>query len=74
MGSIASFKGGSTMYATSDALIEETRTCQRCRGLMVFESVNGHEQQLSILRCLNCGEVIDEQIVENRVQEVRRPR
>lgn len=41
-------------------------SCHRCRGLMVCDHVADVERLLSIVRCLNCGEIVDERILENR--------
>jgi len=40
--------------------------CKRCQGLFVGERVlTPQGQKLEILRCLNCGHIIDEQILHN---------
>jgi hypothetical protein len=46
--------------------LREGMPCHRCRGLMVVDYAVDLEQSLSIVRCLNCGEVIDARILENR--------
>lgn len=47
--------------------------CLRCNGLMVHESavVPEEETVAHYLRCLSCGEVLDQVIVQNRMNPVR---
>ncbi len=46
------------------------KDCPRCGGLMVWSYSNEFEaevgQHLCLLRCINCGELIEKQIVVNR--------
>ena len=42
-------------------------TCQKCSGLMVKESRPDFSQDVAVLRCINCGLVIDPLITQNRV-------
>ena len=42
-------------------------TCQKCSGLMVKESRPDFSQDVAMLRCINCGLVIDPLIAQNRV-------
>jgi ribosomal protein S14 len=49
----------------SSPLVRSTDRCPRCGGLMVHEwgaDVMGHASQ----RCVQCGELIDSVILENR--------
>jgi len=46
-------------------------TCQKCRGLMVNESRPDFSQEVAMLRCLNCGLVLDPMIAKNRVTPLR---
>ena len=40
--------------------------CHRCGSVMVHERVYGLDEQFSGWRCVLCGEIIDQVIVENR--------
>jgi len=40
-------------------------TCQKCSGLMVKESRRDFSQDVAVLRCINCGLVIDPLIAQN---------
>jgi hypothetical protein len=42
-------------------------TCQKCKGLMVKEWRPEFSQQAAVLRCINCGLVLDPLIAQNRV-------
>lgn len=46
-------------------------TCQKCKGLMVKESRPDFSQDVAVLRCLNCGLVLDPLIAQNRVALLR---
>ena len=46
-------------------------TCQKCNGLMVKESRPDFTQEVAVLRCLNCGLVLDPLIAQNRVTSSR---
>ena len=46
-------------------------TCQKCKGLMVKESRPDFSQEVAVLRCLNCGLVLDPLIAQNRVTSLR---
>lgn len=39
--------------------------CQKCSGLMVKESRPDFSQDVAVLRCINCGLVIDPLIAQN---------
>jgi len=42
--------------------------CKRCGGMMVYEKFYDYDEGDCFWgwRCINCGEVIDEVIIENR--------
>ena len=40
--------------------------CRRCSGTMVNERFYGREERFLGWRCIACGEIIDETILENR--------
>ena len=42
-------------------------TCQKCNGLMVKELRPDFSQEVAVLRCINCGLVLDPLIAQNRV-------
>jgi uncharacterized Zn finger protein len=44
-----------------------TMTCQKCKGLMVKEWRPEFSQEAVVLRCINCGLVLDPLIAQNRV-------
>jgi DNA-directed RNA polymerase subunit RPC12/RpoP len=46
--------------------------CRRCGNVMVYETFLGHDQNYSGWRCISCGEIIDEVIMENRRSGVGR--
>jgi hypothetical protein len=41
-------------------------SCSRCRGMMVREKYFGQGESYSGWRCVNCGEIIDPLILDNR--------
>jgi hypothetical protein len=43
-----------------------TMTCQKCNGLMVKEWRPELSQEAAVLRCINCGLVLDPLIAQNR--------
>lgn len=48
--------------------------CSRCHGLLVQESALVGEETLSLihyLRCLSCGDYVDETILRNRADPLR---
>jgi hypothetical protein len=55
---------GETRLLISDE--EAVMKCHRCKGSMVYEKFYGEEGEFSGWRCLVCGEVIDQVILENR--------
>jgi len=48
-----------------------TMTCQKCNGLMVKEWRPELSQEAAVLRCINCGLVLDPLIAQNRMTTVR---
>jgi hypothetical protein len=46
--------------------------CPKCHGLMIYDRVYDPEEaifDLSIWRCLNCGETLDPLILQNRMKQ-----
>jgi len=41
--------------------------CQKCKGLMVKEWRPELSQEAAVLRCINCGLVLDPLIAQNRM-------
>jgi hypothetical protein len=41
-------------------------TCQKCKGFMVKEWRPELSQEAAVLRCINCGMVLDPLIAQNR--------
>ena len=46
-------------------------TCVKCKGLMIHERQPAVSSSTIILRCLNCGLIIDPLIEQNRSNHVR---
>jgi hypothetical protein len=46
-------------------------TCQKCKGLMVKEWRTELSPEAAVLRCINCGLVLDPLIAQNRVTPMR---
>jgi len=46
-------------------------TCQKCKGLMIAESRPDYSGDGTVLRCINCGLVLDPLIQENRLSRSR---
>ena len=40
--------------------------CHRCGGMMVYEKFFGPDEPFSGWRCILCGEIFDQVILENR--------
>ena len=40
--------------------------CHRCGSVMVYERFYGHDGRFWGWRCIICGEIVDEVILENR--------
>lgn len=45
--------------------------CDRCRGPMVYEKFYGRTEDYFGWRCVVCGEIVDEVILENRSRRKR---
>ena len=54
------------MYMFSEDLQEAQMKCPRCHGIMVFEKFYGTQEHFFGWRCIYCGEVLDQVILENR--------
>jgi len=53
----------------SEQMTEKTMKCHRCQGFLVRDSIynlDGQFYRIEILRCLNCGETVDEAILKAR--------
>ncbi len=53
--------------------------CPRCGGFMVWTFTEGLEpgcegESLALRRCVNCGELLEEQILANRLRELESKR
>ena len=46
-------------------------TCQKCKGLMIAESRPDYSTGGTVLRCINCGLVLDPLIEQNRLARTR---
>ncbi|HKR80325.1 MAG TPA: hypothetical protein VJR69_11540 [Nitrospira sp.] len=46
-------------------------TCQKCKGLMIAESRPDYATAGTVLRCINCGLVLDPLIQQNRSTRTR---
>jgi len=46
-------------------------TCQKCKGLMITESRPEYSTGGTVLRCINCGLVLDPLIQQNRLERPR---
>jgi RNase P subunit RPR2 len=46
-------------------------TCRKCKGLMIQERQPSVSSSAIVLRCLNCGLIIDPLIEQNRSTHVR---
>ena len=42
--------------------------CHRCNGMMVYEKFYGDCEYFMGWRCVTCGEIVDDVILENRLQ------
>jgi hypothetical protein len=45
--------------------------CRRCNGMMVFEKFYGDSEYFFGWRCVVCGEIVDQVILENRLESIR---
>lgn len=41
--------------------------CNRCKGMMIYEKFYGRQEDFWGWRCVFCGEIIDQIIIENRL-------
>ena len=48
--------------------------CHRCGSVMVYEKFYGHHEQFLGWRCILCGDIVDQVILENRQTETSRQR
>lgn len=53
-------------------MLRESRNCTRCGGLLVTDRLDStpdsiFEQQVSALRCVQCGDTLDRVILRNRL-------
>lgn len=46
-------------------------TCQKCKGLMIEEWRPDFSAEAAVLRCINCGLVLDPLIQQNRMARLR---
>jgi hypothetical protein len=46
-------------------------TCKKCKGLMIAESRPEYSTDGTVLRCVNCGLVLDPLIEQNRLARTR---
>ncbi|HMS82765.1 MAG TPA: hypothetical protein PKD12_03840 [Nitrospira sp.] len=56
-------------------MLRGSRNCMRCGGLLVIERLDSaadsmFEQQVSALRCIQCGDILDRMILRNRLNPV----
>ena len=49
---------------------ESVMRCHRCKGIMIFEKFYGDCEHFFGWRCVVCGEIIDQVILENRLGSV----
>ncbi len=45
--------------------------CHRCGGIMIFEKFYGICEEFFGWRCIFCGEIVDQVILENRLEQNR---
>ncbi len=45
--------------------------CHRCGGIMVYEKFYGISEEFFGWRCVFCGEIVDQVILENRTEQRR---
>ena len=46
-------------------------TCQKCKGLMIKEWRPDFSSEAAVLRCINCGLVLDPLIAQNRSMKTK---
>ena len=52
--------------ASFNNLEEAQMKCPRCQGAMAFEKFYGPHEYFFGWRCVNCGEIVDQVILDNR--------
>ncbi len=50
---------------------ESAMRCHRCKGIMIFEKFYGDCEHFFGWRCVVCGEIVDQVILENRLENVQ---
>jgi hypothetical protein len=48
--------------------LEGRMRCHRCGSIMVYEKYYGLEEQFWGWRCICCGDILDQTILENRAR------
>ncbi len=46
-------------------------TCQKCKGFMVEEWRPDYSPETAVMRCINCGLILDPLIQQNRLARLR---
>jgi hypothetical protein len=60
------------MVGPSHSLSQEVAMkCSRCGGSMVYEKFYGVSEEFFGWRCIFCGEIVDQVILENRLEQNR---
>ena len=54
------------MNGHGDSLVGVSMKCNRCSGTMIHERFFGSNEPFLSWRCLTCGEIVDQTILENR--------
>ena len=44
--------------------------CNRCGGLMAYEKFYSLAEDFFGWRCISCGEIVDQVILENRIRQM----
>jgi DNA-directed RNA polymerase subunit RPC12/RpoP len=55
----------------SEDLQEAQMKCPRCHGIMVFEKFYGSQEHFFGWRCVHCGEIVDQVILEKIIRAAR---
>jgi hypothetical protein len=50
---------------------EAVMKCHRCGGVMIYEKFYGLSEEFFGWRCIFCGEIVDQVILENRLEQKR---
>jgi len=53
-----------------DTKLKEVK-CSRCGRMMVFQKFYGPHEHFLGWRCIYCGEIVDQLILENRLEQRR---